>query len=125
MMFEWPWMVFIVCSLPDVTAMSITDTSIAPCHTLCHLHRLPGGVDSGTYTSRLACESDCSTINNNPVQVVTSQLDSVWAHNGLHCFFKPTVTYEIIRIILCRVTEHNSYLDGIIWVRSHVLSYWQ
>lgn len=62
----------------------------------------------------------------NPVQVVTSQSDPVWAHNGLHCFFKPTVTYGIIRIIiLCRVTEHNIFLGGIIWDRSLVLSYWQ
>lgn len=127
MMFERPWMVFIVYSLSDVTAMSITDTSIAPCHPLCHLHRLPDRLHSGAYTCRLpvACEGNRSTMNNNPVQVVTSQQDSVWAHNGLHCFFKPTVTYEIIRIILCRVTEHDSHLDGIISARSHALSYWQ
>ena len=63
--------------------------------------------------------------NSNPIQVATSQRDPVWAHNGLYCFFKPTVTYEILGIFLCGVIEHNFFLDGIIWARSLVLAYWQ
>jgi len=64
MLFERPWMVFILLATPYVTFIGYLVGSIV---------------------------------------VVTSQADSVWAHNGLHCFFRPTVPWYYLGPLSCLV----------------------
>ena len=112
-------------SPPDVTAtaLSITDTSTAPCHPLFYLHRLPGGVHSSTYTYRPAWESDCST--KTPYRSSRQNRTLFGLIMDFIAFSSPRSRTRSLVLLSCVVTQHNLFLVGIIWVRFLVLSYWQ